>query len=675
MNAIIRKELRDLSRWIPLCMIVISLLFLYAVQRAIMGIESELMSLGAIGFSLVAIFFGVLQSVFDTRKEAVGFLIHRPVSKSRIFWGKFVAGMIAWLVSCGVPLLAVAIYLEWIGPQSAPTTWKQTLRTMAVSVVAFSFYPTAMWIVWGRFWSKFLLFLIPFIAVCFATFYTVLRELGLDWRCVAATCVLLTVLTSGARHAFCSIQFSPKDQRSNSWMENVSFSLICVGLSFFIVMTLSAFRFQQQSSYVSYALNATEEGELWKIKTTYESGFQTLVEGKKALEEDGTYGDLPKDFDESPAMYFTSRSPWKGWPFEFESVRLSGRFTVYNHEDRLYGYTSRNGNAYELLWVVTPQGFFGPGETPLGRFRNLRSAIVSLPARSQMPRLQGGSFHFDESGVYQIDDSKRTVAKIVDDRVDSACVLLPRKEQRAALWIRNGNQLKKYSLSSNGDALESLPEKAGLIGDYEIPTLNASLEHEWNDLDVLADMTPFLSVYDLGDKVGIAQQSRSPSGILDFKVIDSKGVEVTSQHLETPASEMASNRYPDTFLDYATAPPFLAGLMLFGNGWSSELPLAAGTHGLVALILVILLGRWLGLSMPSIARWAIAAAILGVGIALALWCIRVRPIREACQKCESLRSVDRNRCEKCGALWEQQDPDGTEIIGPRRLDVEVEALV
>ena len=674
MNAIIRKELRDLSHWIPLCMIVVALLFWYAVQRAIMGVESELMNLGAFGFSLTAIFYGTLQSVFDARKEAVGFLIHRPVSKSNIFWGKFAAGLIAWAVSCGVPLLGVAIYLEAIGPESAPTNWKQTLRTVAVSVVAFSFYPTAMWIAWGRFWSRFLLLLLPFTAVCFVIGYTVTRELGLDWRLVAVVCGLLVVLTLGARHAFCNIQFSPGDQRSNSWMENISFSLICVVLAFFFMMTISAIaKNQEKTWYMSYAVNDNEEGELWKIRTTYGSGLGPTVVGKKAFEEGSEYGEMPDDFLESPAMYFSNWSSEVSWPFEFEHVEMIERFTAYNHDDRLYLYNDRPGTGYELSWVVTPQGFFGPAESPLGRFRNLRSVVFSLPSRSQTPRLQGGSLHFDESGVYQINGAKRTVTKLIDDQVDLARLLLPRKEKPAALWTRSGSQFKKYSLESTGDPFEPIPYDydGNMAGYFQMPALSASLEHQWDDLEMLTDKNHYLSVYDLGDKMGIAWQSRSQGGIFDFKVIDSEGVEKTSQRLENSLEEMASNRYPETFLDYAVAPPWASASMLFNGRWPSNLLGAALAHGLVAVALIILLGIWLGLPIPSIIRWAIAAAILGVGIAMALWLIRSRPVREVCEKCESLRRVDRSRCKKCGAIWECPEPDGTEIIGPRPAGVEV----
>lgn len=675
MNAIIRKELRDLARWIPLCMIVVALLLTYAVQKAIMGVEPELMGLSAFGFSLTAMFYGVLQSVFDARKDAVGFLIHRPVSKSRIFWGKFAAGLIAWVITCGVPLLGVAIYLEWIGPESAPTTWKQTLRTVAVSVVAFLFYPTAMWIAWGRFWSRFLLLLLSFTAVCFVVGYTVARELGFDWRLIAVVCGLLVVLTLGARHAFCNVQFSPRDQRSNSWMENVSVSLICVGLAFFCVMTIGTLTKNQQKTwwYISYALSANEDVELWKIRTTYDSGFHRSVTGKKVLEEGSEYEELPDDFRESPPMYFSNWSSEVSWPFEFEHVELNGQFIAYNHDDRLYLYSDKPGTGYELSWVVTPEGFFGPTESPLGRFSNLRSMVVGLPLNSQTPRFRGDSLHFDESGVYQINGAKRTVTKFIDDQIDSARVLLPRKENPAALWTRNGSQFKKYSLKSTGDPFEPIPDiiDGNMDGYFQMPALSASLEHQWDDLEMLTDKNHYLSVYDLGDKMGIAWQSRSRVGIFDFKVIDSEGVEKTSHRLETPWSEVVSSQYPSTFLDYAMTPPWAAGVLFYQNRWAPELPLAAAIHGIVAVVLLVLLGLWLGLSIPSIIRWAIAAAILGVGIVLALWLIRSRPVREACEKCESLRRVDRKRCGKCGATWEHPDPDGTEIIGPRPTGVEV----
>ena len=88
MKSVFRKEIGDLLPWVPLAMILLSFLcFLAAPQQVYQpqALEQTILYLVGFGCVLVAMAFGFRQSLPDTRTEARGYLLHRPISTARSF--------------------------------------------------------------------------------------------------------------------------------------------------------------------------------------------------------------------------------------------------------------------------------------------------------------------------------------------------------------------------------------------------------------------------------------------------------------------------------------------------------------------------------------------------------------------------------------------------------------
>ena len=125
MTAIFRKELRDVLRWTPLGVIVIGLLCWQKIPSYVDGCYNLPYSVAnnvIIGSGLFALALGLLQSMFDLRTDARGFLLHRPISARDMFRGKLAAGFGAHTLAWMIPLVLAAIWLESIGAERLPVT-------------------------------------------------------------------------------------------------------------------------------------------------------------------------------------------------------------------------------------------------------------------------------------------------------------------------------------------------------------------------------------------------------------------------------------------------------------------------------------------------------------------------------------------------------------------------
>ena len=705
MNAIIRKELLDLAKWIPICMLAIGGLCWIAVPNFIgaQDIEQTLVATAGGGCALAALLFGFLQSLPDSRNDASGFLLHRPISTSKIFWAKLIAGAIAYVISVAVPLSVTATYLELVGPEKMPTSGWQVLRVAVFSILIFAFHPTAMWIAWGRYWSRLLLFGLPFglpiLGIASATGYL---EIHLLWFALA---ILFTPLLAawGARHAFCHTQFSPSanDDNANHWIETLAIAIVCV----FVVSvggTIAGEKLARTGMMGSAAqrgwlpkVAVSDNGEIWELREQWDgtSAYSVEYTGRKlenAEGENSQFAALPDDFEESLAVAFTGYElmsrPWKP-QFEYEGM-LDGAY-AYQHVGNVYVYNHQLLGKHQLIAVATPQGFFSPDEVPQGRFDNLRSVSFASGTRvlfdngTRNLSISGASLRFDATGVYQISGQTRTVTKLVDEPVEQVSVMLPTKNREAALWTLNGTKVKKYSLNpkSNDDSFAQLPiessSKNFAARTYEIPISTATLEQDW-DIEPFSPNRKYetLSIYDAADTVVMTRQNAltGNDGTVDYKILDAEGTLDKSGSFELDSFAVTSlpSVSPDMF---APIPPIMLGYLALPNTGSPGTVLLVGlaVQGLLAAALTFWLASWLGLPARSRVAWAVSSGLLGFGITLALWCIRVRSVKEPCPKCESPRSVDLMQCEKCGAAWDRPAPDGTEIIGPKLAGVEVGA--
>src|SRR5262245_37977743 len=130
MKALIWKELRENVKWTPLPGLVILLVFL--IDKPDEPIPD---TTGALLFCLTAVGFGAalgfVQVFFEGHGDKRSILLHRPLSPSRIFLAKALAGITLYLLALGIPFACLESWLATPGSISAPFQWRTSLPWLA----------------------------------------------------------------------------------------------------------------------------------------------------------------------------------------------------------------------------------------------------------------------------------------------------------------------------------------------------------------------------------------------------------------------------------------------------------------------------------------------------------------------------------------------------------------
>ena len=159
MKALIRKELRENLKVTLIGLAVLLLLILlvqyrnydWILEHQVFSTQEiqPLMGSGTAGTLtfFCAIFAGVLgwlQVWNERHRDLWAFLIHRPLTRSQIFFGKTLAGLILYLLMPGLPLLACILWVAIPGHVPAPFEWSMTLPIAAAFLGGIVYYFAGM---------------------------------------------------------------------------------------------------------------------------------------------------------------------------------------------------------------------------------------------------------------------------------------------------------------------------------------------------------------------------------------------------------------------------------------------------------------------------------------------------------------------------------------------------
>jgi hypothetical protein len=143
MKALVWKELQENVKWVPLPGLAILLVFL--IDRPLTPMPGVT---GAYFLCLIAVAFGAalgfLQIVFESRGDKRSLLLHRPISRSRIFLAKAIAGIALYALALGVPFACAESWYATPGRIPAPFHWQTSLPWLADILSGLVYYFAGM---------------------------------------------------------------------------------------------------------------------------------------------------------------------------------------------------------------------------------------------------------------------------------------------------------------------------------------------------------------------------------------------------------------------------------------------------------------------------------------------------------------------------------------------------
>jgi hypothetical protein len=681
MKPLIWKEFRENLKWAALILLLLGgitalqgppSLWKFMNQEFLLPVSLFAAGCGAA--------LGFLQVFFESRGDRRALLLHRPMSASRIFLGKAVAGVGLYLLALGIPFAWSVGWAATPGHNAAPFRWPMALPWLADILTGVVYYFAGMLTAQreARWYGSRGLGL---AAAFFCSFLVwALPEFG---QALLAIGILGTLLAVAAWGSFLTGgAYAPQPRLARAALAT-TFLLGLLALSVGVKVAIGAW-FDSDTRY-RYTLDRegralvvhTEHGAI-KSVTDLEGRQPQALAGKPL--ETSTLEEVEAPFSGLP------------WPC-FRSYRNPGRFLVrYANETRpgseQWCYVPDQGRllgydipSRRLIGSIGPDGFVPPGQPPRERFQG-------EPSHASFLYEAGPAAYLDLSGrVYTVNFARRTVRTLFTpaegETVQGALQWKDEKRKRTRAFVLT-------------DRLVHLVEESGA------PVFFAPLVYDREDYGLvhvgrLEDPERFVVWYEPSWHLWADAGKSMPSYLVEY---DAAGREIARRTL--PPRPLPRPPYAQALFGLATSPAetgLLVGgtkdpisgarsdggrevrplfvLLLFtvqyfvpGVGWE------AGSDGRVVLafaalsllsaaacaLVCFLLARRYAFSRARRIGWALGGLLFGwVGLLLML-ALQEWPARVACPGCRKPRVVSRDTCEHCGAPHAAPALDGTEIF-------------
>ena len=143
MRSLIWKELRENLKWVPLPgLVTLLVFFLYKPTTPMPDVSgSYFLCLTAVVFGAA---LGFLQLIFEAHGDKRSLLLHRPLSRSRIFLAKASSGVALYVLALGIPFVCVESWMATPGKMPAPYHWRMSLPWLADILSGLVYYFAGM---------------------------------------------------------------------------------------------------------------------------------------------------------------------------------------------------------------------------------------------------------------------------------------------------------------------------------------------------------------------------------------------------------------------------------------------------------------------------------------------------------------------------------------------------
>ena len=683
MISIFTKELRDCLKWVPAGMLVALVMVWRIMPKDISrtyGIEQDLMA--GIGWSaaLIAVALGLVQSLFDIRNDARGYLLHRPVTRSSIFWGKLLAGFTAYVLALVPAMLFAVFYLGGKGLDVLPTSGLQVIPAVLLALSVFLLHPVALWI--GNRDARWLgtraLPICGILPVGYLVTHIYMNGFGggseiqqflftgLVWL---VNIVSLVIVVVAAKHAFCDQQMLPpaSGTKSRSWASilGLVFSSIVVTTTaiVFLVQTI----YMDQPTYKIRQLLMNAAGEFQQVEITH-SSWDGNTKEFLVRPADSTADFLPVDEDWKLAEYSIIGTFWRGrysWFNQFRSVGAFGSDAidegpVYLREHRglLLAYGVKR-----LAAIITPQGVSRDGQHPTGKFSGL--GFLYWVQRSSIRSAQPSTnpLMVDANGLHQFNTDTFELKQLTSEGANRGCLLLANENSPATFWTLRGNTLTRHEVSATDG--ETIIDKDLAKNNYEIvlPLIKIDNSKTYEiDLDS-ADTRYSVSVFRGDDgRYGYVRYSNRTTRQY-YGMLEQDGGVTEIGPIIVPSGNIRN----DEALAIGVPPVLVVGASIYSALDTTAHPIfGAWALGLVHALCAAGLTFWITkfYDLPTRLRliWTLLAALAGWGICLAVVACHRRMVKEACPQCQRETRVDLDTCTHCAQPWLPPELDQIEIF-------------
>ena len=676
MRAIIWKEVRENAKWAALGMLGLAAAMTFALAtRAPRDVLSVGHWISCPRFYLVTVFgsaligsgLGLLQVVMESRREQWAFLLHRPVSRSSLFFGKVTAGLALYLPAVSIPFAGAVVWAATPGHVPAPFDWRMTLGGMADLLAGTAHYFGAMAIGLRQarwFGSRAL----PLAAAWYCSLLVVLvPQFWLTIVIIGLTVALLLVVAWGSFLVGGSYgPLAPAFKAALGLSLTIGLAVVAIA-GFRVAHSLFGSKLHQITWYA-----IDNDGTIVRItRDRYRVTAITDPQGHP-LEK---YKNVRLNVEE----LWTQLLPQVTLPFDFEKRDLGVGFFGYRASLKrlvpvtdwadlnVWVYSSRDGliHGYEamskrFIGTISPSGFAGPRTKAADRFGPL------LPGSGWLVRPIASP-----SAVYLGDFTNRRVRRVfsapTDDKVVNAgAVIGPTRysaNRGAGTYVAVATTKRIHLLEPDGR-----------------PVISAAIEHDTNvyagiSVARLPDGSRCFIIYAPSGKLPIRERA-VPHYVVEYGP-DGK---VRERH-ELPPLPVNMPEMPG-FMVGAAAIGSLGGVVtgtfhwwledrraaviadVFSNAgpWLTAVWIATVLAAVGSAVGCRLLARRSAYGRLQTIGWVTVCVLIGPVGLLLLWSIHDWPAREVCSACGIKRVVVRDECEHCNAPFVAPATDGTEIF-------------
>ncbi len=706
MKTLIWKELRENVRWLPVGLIIMTLVCVLSLptnQYLQSGFARELLVSLQLIVPLMAFVLALLQSVRDVGPAAGAYLHHRRVSERQVFWAKAIAGFTIYAASVVPPLLILASWIAARGLDPYPMRPVEVVPALAYSLLAFSMHPATLAMMTRRanWWlTRWFPLVVPFVltglfiqplqqhALSMALLVAALAVVALAWLCVTAQIFWRDSLVDRSNESSPGTRFDCYTRVGYLCLSSVLVVSAVVILVTGIVTT---------SDYSTHQYNEMEvdvkTNQAWLLKFIFQEDEITREQKQKNL--GGTKVEHNQALNLNTPVVGEHEFVWFEYvPNDLLNTNFDrGQFIVsadgftqspiqYVYDDRGYllGYQTKP----RIKWVQTiaADGIYPGGELrgkPFSRNPNNAFAFNALKNAGYPTPL------VDSQGMYLIAEDHKTLRKLIDGPLDGLRMVAANNGNSPRIIACSQGKFLEYRLvdSDGSEAwfqpppkgiefkrlrnIESLELKAELVQSVEIP---AELQALKNRL-VVAVKDGFFIIENDNDHRLFHVTKDKPLEVIDFSILPGTEAETVMYRINrevvvisclpglTAAAMTVSNRN-QFFNNSSTANWFY---VIWEYRYQTMVYLAVfSVCCLVSLVLVLLVARKYQLRRSLRLAWCLSIPLLGLAAPLAMIATYPRIWREACTACGKSRRVDRMTCEHCDAQWEPPTSAGIEII-------------